>query len=167
MPDESIPVAPVGGGTPVDSAGLSRRQVLVRGALTTTAIALGGTLLNACSKRTEDHPQVTSGTVSVGTWQEVPAGTVSTRFMIQYGIVLSNDSGTVLAIRPKCTHKGCIVPWVEEQNQFVCPCHGSRYNILGQVVHGPAKRPLPAITTVKKSDGTLTVDLDALYQRAG
>jgi len=156
MPDQSTP----------DSDLLSRRQLLVRGALTTTALALAPALLSACSQRTEDHPQIISGTVSVGPAQNFPAGTVNTKFMAQYGIVLANESGTVLAIRPKCTHKGCIASWDDEKNQFICPCHESRFNILGQVIRGPAKKPLPAVTTSQKTDGTLTVDLDTLYQRA-
>jgi menaquinol-cytochrome c reductase iron-sulfur subunit len=47
-----------------------------------------------------------------------------------------------IAISNRCTHAGCPVRWVEAAERFVCPCHGSVFNILGERVGGPAPRPL-------------------------
>jgi cytochrome b6-f complex iron-sulfur subunit len=55
--------------------------------------------------------------------------------------IVRNDLG-LLAIWQKCTHLGCAVPWVPEEQQFHCPCHGSLYNEEGVVEGGPAPRPL-------------------------
>jgi menaquinol-cytochrome c reductase iron-sulfur subunit len=47
---------------------------------------------------------------------------------------------------PICPHLGCRYSWVDAQNLFVCPCHGSEYTNLGTHVAGPAQRgldPLP------------------------
>ena len=41
-----------------------------------------------------------------------------------------------------CTHLGCTFPWNPHENQFQCPCHGSRYDHDGRVVRGPAPLPL-------------------------
>ena len=41
-----------------------------------------------------------------------------------------------------CTHLGCTFPWNGVDQQFQCPCHGSRYNAEGIVERGPANRPL-------------------------
>lgn len=40
-----------------------------------------------------------------------------------------------------CTHEACTVTGFSN-NQFVCPCHGSRYTTSGTVANGPAPRPL-------------------------
>lgn len=37
-----------------------------------------------------------------------------------------------------CTHLGCVVPWNNAENKFMCPCHGSQYNAQGKKVRGPA-----------------------------
>lgn len=44
-----------------------------------------------------------------------------------------------------CTHLGCTFPWNPNENQFQCPCHGSRYDADGTVVRGPAPLPLKLV----------------------
>src|SRR5579862_5437390 len=56
--------------------------------------------------------------------------------------VVSSGDGKVEAYSPQCTHLGCAYHWEEERNQFVCPCHASRFSIDGRVLGGPAARPL-------------------------
>jgi cytochrome b6-f complex iron-sulfur subunit len=52
------------------------------------------------------------------------------------------EDGGFLALSSKCTHLGCTVPWVEKELKFACPCHGSVFDITGEVIHSPAPRPL-------------------------
>jgi cytochrome b6-f complex iron-sulfur subunit len=62
------------------------------------------------------------------------------------------------AISAVCTHLGCITKWSPEDNLIECPCHGSRFERNGLVVHGPAPRPLPHFALRLMPDGNLLVD---------
>jgi len=49
----------------------------------------------------------------------------------------------VIAVSRVCTHEGCTIELPRSAGTtFDCPCHGSRFRINGQVVNGPASRPL-------------------------
>ena len=56
--------------------------------------------------------------------------------------VYRDPSGAVTTLSAKCTHMGCIVKWNAAERTWDCPCHGSRYAPTGEVVNGPAERPL-------------------------
>ncbi|MHB8840952.1 MAG: FAD-dependent oxidoreductase [Candidatus Aquicultor sp.] len=48
----------------------------------------------------------------------------------------------VHAVSPICTHLACTVNWNNAERTWDCPCHGSRFNYDGEVIHGPALRGL-------------------------
>lgn len=55
---------------------------------------------------------------------------------------LTRTEEGLMALYWKCVHLGCTVPWNEGAKKFMCPCHGSVYEITGQNIAGPAPRPL-------------------------
>lgn len=73
------------------------------------------------------------------------------------------DNG-MIALWQKCTHLGCAVPWVEAENQFHCPCHGSLFDNVGVVKGGPAPRPLDTFAITIKN-GEVWVDTGKPSQR--
>jgi nucleotide-binding universal stress UspA family protein/nitrite reductase/ring-hydroxylating ferredoxin subunit len=54
-----------------------------------------------------------------------------------------DEAGDLHLMSARCTHMGCTVAWNTADHVFECPCHGSRYGPSGEVVNGPATRPLP------------------------
>ena len=56
--------------------------------------------------------------------------------------VVKQSDNDIVAFSPRCPHLGCAVHWVAKQNEFFCPCHASTFSIEGQVLSGPAQRPL-------------------------
>ena len=58
-------------------------------------------------------------------------------------VLLVRDSATsVRAFNPICTHRECVVAYNLGEKKIKCPCHGSRFDLDGRVVQGPASRPL-------------------------
>ena len=53
-----------------------------------------------------------------------------------------DDDGELHAVSAVCTHLGCLVTWNGAEKSWDCPCHGSRFDIDGRVLHGPALKDL-------------------------
>ena len=58
--------------------------------------------------------------------------------------VYRDEGGELHALSARCTHMGCIVNWNSGEATWDCPCHGSRFGVHGEVIEGPAVRPLTA-----------------------
>jgi nucleotide-binding universal stress UspA family protein len=54
-----------------------------------------------------------------------------------------DGEGEVHLMSARCTHLGCMVEWNGTDARFDCPCHGSSFGPTGEVLNGPATRPLP------------------------
>jgi cytochrome b6-f complex iron-sulfur subunit len=68
--------------------------------------------------------------------------------------ITQSDDG-LRALYQVCPHLGCIPKWVPTNNRFECPCHGSKFELDGIWIEGPAPRGLDQfITTVTYADGT-------------
>jgi glycine/D-amino acid oxidase-like deaminating enzyme/nitrite reductase/ring-hydroxylating ferredoxin subunit len=57
--------------------------------------------------------------------------------------VYRDDGGRLHTLSARCTHLGCIVRFNDAERTWDCPCHGSRFDVDGEVLEGPATRPLP------------------------
>jgi len=53
-----------------------------------------------------------------------------------------DDDGELHVVPARCTHLGCLVAWNAAERSWDCPCHGSRFDVDGTVVTGPAVRGL-------------------------
>ena len=68
---------------------------------------------------------------------------------------VSQPTAGFVVLYEVCTHLGCIPKWSESNFRFECPCHGSKYQIDGHYIEGPAPRSLDRFfTTLTFEDGT-------------
>ncbi|HET9771894.1 MAG TPA: ubiquinol-cytochrome c reductase iron-sulfur subunit [Acidimicrobiia bacterium] len=77
--------------------------------------------------------------------------------------VLPGLEAGVIAIFQKCVHLGCRVPWCQTSQWFECPCHGSKYNRVGEKKGGPAPRGLDQFP-VEVDGGTVTINTGIVVQ---
>lgn len=70
--------------------------------------------------------------------------------------VLTQDGRDFIAMSNICTHLGCRVRWIADQELFFCPCHNATYDKDGEVLSGPPPRPLDRYE-VKAEDNQLFV----------
>lgn len=60
----------------------------------------------------------------------------------KYSVFLKRTGKEVICIDPACTHLGCRVKYQDDQDRFMCPCHGGVFDSNGQVVSGPPPHAL-------------------------
>ena len=72
--------------------------------------------------------------------------------------------GGIVALYQKCPHLGCRVPSCVTSQWFECPCHGSKYNQVGEKRGGPAPRGMDRFAVEITSDGSLVVDTGTIIQ---
>ncbi|MGQ0507925.1 MAG: ubiquinol-cytochrome c reductase iron-sulfur subunit [Myxococcaceae bacterium] len=149
---------------------LSRRDVLVVGGaaalfgLEGCALLKGGAThptLNPSSARLEGGvlriPLSELSAIPSGDVLEVKSANEYPDLLITQGEV----AGTYRVITAKCTHRGCIVDWKAEKQEWECACHGSRFAPQGAVLEGPADAPLKAPQATVEGD-QLAIQLGGL-----
>jgi cytochrome b6-f complex iron-sulfur subunit len=75
-------------------------------------------------------------------------------------------AGGLTALWQKCVHLGCRVPWCATSQGFECPCHGSKYNFIGEYEAGPAPRNLDRFVVEVTEDGRFIIDTGSVIQTA-
>ncbi|MEA5465965.1 QcrA and Rieske domain-containing protein [Leptothoe sp. PORK10 BA2] len=84
------------------------------------------------------------GFAALGTVADLDAdGYLSQKDFIAGPVIVIRDPANadgLIALNSVCNHQGCDVAW--KNDAFVCPCHGSKFNIDGSLANGPATAPL-------------------------
>ncbi len=98
----------------------------------------------------------------VGFKDSLSPGQVETKYVAQYGVWICNyeykGQKQIYALKTVCTHLGCTPNWLEGEQKFKCPCHGSGFYKDGINFEGPAPRPLERYAIRVGDDGQLEVD---------
>ena len=105
-------------------------------------------------------------TFKAGFPNEIQIGQVDERFKQRFAVWLVRTAydewgmaSGIYALSTVCTHLGCTPNWLEAEQKFKCPCHGSGYYKSGVNFEGPTPRPLErAKIFIDPSDGQIVVD---------
>jgi glycine/D-amino acid oxidase-like deaminating enzyme/nitrite reductase/ring-hydroxylating ferredoxin subunit len=80
---------------------------------------------------------------NAGSGAEVPRGEAR---VVRHGLgkagVYRDEQGNLHAVSLRCTHLGCLLRFNAAERSWDCPCHGSRFDVEGRVLEGPAVSPL-------------------------
>ena len=94
-------------------------------------------------------------------------GQVETRFVATYGVWVVNSEYNglrqIYALKTVCTHLGCTPNWLEGEQKFKCPCHGSGFYKDGINFEGPAPRPLERYAIRLADDGQIEIDKSKIF----
>jgi cytochrome b6-f complex iron-sulfur subunit len=180
--------APAGVSGPVDAEtyGQTRRMFLNRGIVGLMVVSLSGfgaTLIAFLWPAVSAGfgAKINAGTVSdikktldskqpfynpVGRFYINPyptdAGTLAKAKKTYSPALLNGMQAGYVALYQRCVHLGCRVPWCVSSQWFECPCHGSKYNRVGEKKGGPAPRGLDRFA-VSVSGGSITVDTSTIF----
>jgi cytochrome b6-f complex iron-sulfur subunit len=95
-------------------------------------------------------------------------GQVQTKFIPQFGVWVANaeydGQQQIYALKAVCTHLGCTPNWLEAEQKFKCPCHGSGFYKDGINFEGPAPRPLERYAIRVADDGQIEIDKSRTFQ---
>src|ERR1041385_2547639 len=85
-------------------------------------------------------------------------GEVSEKYKDEFRVWVIREGEGFYALSAICTHLGCTPRWLEPENKFKCPCHGSGFRRTGINFEGPAPRPLERLKISLADDGQMLVD---------
>ena len=67
-------------------------------------------------------------------------------------LVVHDAKDHFTAVNIKCSHRGCDLNYEKSAQKFVCPCHGSEFDLAGAALKGPATKPLTNYHAELKGD---------------
>lgn len=161
----SAPVVPVAAPKPVSAAQVNRRDFLWLG---------WGALISFFGASAAATARFFFPNVIYEPSQKFNAGAaasydlgVSTRWLNEQRVWIVRTEAGIYALWARCTHLGCTPNWFGDQQRFRCPCHGSNFNIGGDVIAGPAPIPLWRAKVEIATTGDLIIDKAVLEDRPG
>ncbi len=143
-----------------------RRQFLLQSGWAFFWVFLGGWLLSNLRYLFPNVLYEPSLSFKAGKPEDYPVG-VSEKMKKTHRVWIVRTDKGFYSFWARCTHLGCTPNWFDTENRFKCPCHGSNFNRDGDVIAGPAPKPLWRCAIKLADDGQLLIDKARLENRGG
>jgi cytochrome b6-f complex iron-sulfur subunit len=168
-----------------DELGVTRRQFFNRGILTAVALGVGAFGAASVAFVWPTGGGGFGGKTNIGSVSDVqkalagklpyynaaaktyiqpyPKAALPKAAKVYPAVVLAGMELGYVALYQKCPHLGCRVPWCTTSQWFECPCHGSKYNRVGEKKGGPAPRGMDRFAFAI-TGGSIVVDTGTVIQ---
>jgi cytochrome b6-f complex iron-sulfur subunit len=133
-----------------------RRDFLGLAAAWTTVVAFVGALVGSMRLPMPAVFPESSAQVKIGPPEDFPKGSVVAIKNLNAWVF--HDDGGLYVISAICTHLGCVTARDAQSGVFHCPCHGSVFGPDGELIAGPAPKPLNWLAASVAPDGQVVVD---------
>jgi cytochrome b6-f complex iron-sulfur subunit len=139
-----------------DQSQPTRREAFIKLGVGSVAVACAGAAVFGYSYLSPNVLYEPSPIANAGKPDTYPRGSVTQN--LEAGIYIVHAAEGFYALSATCTHLGCLTAWNADQGIVACPCHGSKFSVLGGKLEGPAPRGLPWLKVWLGDDGELLVD---------
>lgn len=160
------------GGLRIAMSKTDRREFIKCGALAGAAVAAGSVLGTRAARAQDKDNNATIDWIAdlgkVKDLNEKDPVLVKAQFKDEEGTIVAEEkvfvrweqinrsTGRWVVLSAICQHLKCKVEFFPDQDKFVCPCHGSEYDVDGEVLKRPTRRSLPDYSDlVEEEDGRL------------
>ena len=137
----------------------SRRQFLLNGWKVGGALLIGAAVYTAYEALRPFTTSAGGTKLPVGSPKNFDPGTST--YLPEGRLYVVNAKGDLFALSQKCPHLGCKVPFCESSGRFECPCHGSKFDLAGEYIAGPAPHGMDRYKLEVRAN-TVVVDTGAL-----
>lgn len=135
------------------------RRTVLRGGAWALAAAAGIGSFVSLRFLTPWPRERTDQAIVVGFPEEIAVGSIVV-MPAMHAFVGRTEDG-FYAVSSICPHLGCVVRWLDSDQRFHCPCHGSKFEVDGRVLNGPAREDLIELDVGIDSQGRVILRGDA------
>ena len=131
------------------------------GAFLTALSAVGLAFLRYLYPRVLFEP---SPIFKAGRPEDYLVGEVSEKYKESQRVWIIRTQEGIYALLAICTHLGCTPRWLNTEDKFKCPCHGSGFKRTGVNFEGPAPRPLERLKISLSPTGEILIDKSKTFR---
>lgn len=120
--------------------------------LTVDVAIIGGGIVGIVSAYLLSQRELKAAVLESGRLLHGVTGHTTAKLTSQHGLIykylidnFGREKAGPAGEKPICTHMGCVVSWNSAEKSWDCPCHGSRFDHEGKVIHAPAIKDLEKI----------------------